>query len=265
MGVCREFGPQIHPDCEHPMRAGADSCTCSHCGTRCTGRFPACPQVWERGSVAVAVRPAEPELATGAAVAAEVGAEDDIWADAQIDGPKTEDAAPPATPTYVPPLTNRKAPWARRQFPSKKVASGALALLGALLVVAAISIGNRESPDTLQVLDQQPSTTETPTTTAAASPPPAPTTVVEPPTTSPPPPPMAAPASSPPQSQPARATTARARQPARAATPTTVLRFPRMCGFVPGSPVDVEINGKPAGAQTADARGCVSRPPSGRR
>jgi hypothetical protein len=34
-----------------------------------------------------------------------------------------------------------------------------------------------------------------------------------------------------------------------------------MCGFAPGSPVDVEINGKSAGTQTADGNGCVSRPP----
>jgi hypothetical protein len=33
-----------------------------------------------------------------------------------------------------------------------------------------------------------------------------------------------------------------------------------MCGFVPGGPVDVEINGRPAGEQTADRNGCVSRP-----
>lgn len=49
MGWCHEFGPQIAETCEHPMTAGASSCSCTVCGTVCTGRFAGCTAVWARG------------------------------------------------------------------------------------------------------------------------------------------------------------------------------------------------------------------------
>ena len=55
MGWCHEFGPQIAESCEHPMTAGATSCSCEVCGTVCTGRFAGCAAVWARGPREVAV------------------------------------------------------------------------------------------------------------------------------------------------------------------------------------------------------------------
>jgi hypothetical protein len=55
MGWCHEFGPQISETCEHPMTAGGTSCSCSICGTTCTGRFAGCAAVWARGPREVAV------------------------------------------------------------------------------------------------------------------------------------------------------------------------------------------------------------------
>ncbi|MDP1793064.1 MAG: hypothetical protein Q8K63_02910 [Acidimicrobiales bacterium] len=55
MGWCHEFGPQISETCEHPMTAGATSCSCTVCGTVCTGRFAGCAAVWARGPREVAV------------------------------------------------------------------------------------------------------------------------------------------------------------------------------------------------------------------
>jgi hypothetical protein len=49
MGWCHEFGTTITPTCDHPMVAGATSCTCEFCGTTCTGKFVACAEVWARG------------------------------------------------------------------------------------------------------------------------------------------------------------------------------------------------------------------------
>ncbi|HEV2070501.1 MAG TPA: hypothetical protein VGR26_11965, partial [Acidimicrobiales bacterium] len=56
MGWCHEFGPQISDGCDHPMVAGATSCTCRQCGTECKGRFAGCVDVWARGPREVAVR-----------------------------------------------------------------------------------------------------------------------------------------------------------------------------------------------------------------
>jgi len=55
MGWCHEFGPQIAETCDHPMVAGATSCSCTICGTVCTGRFAGCNAVWARGPKQVAV------------------------------------------------------------------------------------------------------------------------------------------------------------------------------------------------------------------
>ncbi len=49
MGLCHDFGSQIAEGCDHPIRAGSDSCTCERCGVVCKGRFEACPAVWARG------------------------------------------------------------------------------------------------------------------------------------------------------------------------------------------------------------------------
>lgn len=56
MGWCHEFGPQISDGCDHPMVAGATSCTCQQCGAECRGRFAGCVDVWARGPRDVAVR-----------------------------------------------------------------------------------------------------------------------------------------------------------------------------------------------------------------
>jgi hypothetical protein len=233
------------------MRAGADSCTCSKCGVHCTGRFPACSQVWQRSGVAVAVRAPEREA----------DPEQDVLDDTL---PDLSDASAPAT--YTPRRRASGAAWTRRRASSRVLPVAALVFLAMLLLFAAANSNDEESADRLSVTDR--TEVSAPATTAAAAPPPAPTTVPEaPPTTAPPPPPTAAP----PQPQPARAARAPtpapaparppARQPARAAPAPTVGQFPRMCGFVPGGPVDVELNGRPAGEQRADRNGCVSRPP----
>ncbi|MGI9032284.1 MAG: BTAD domain-containing putative transcriptional regulator [Acidimicrobiales bacterium] len=49
MGWCHEFVCQIVPECDHPMTAGQQACTCDVCGAVCTGRFGGCPDVWEQG------------------------------------------------------------------------------------------------------------------------------------------------------------------------------------------------------------------------
>jgi DNA repair ATPase RecN len=56
MGWCHEFGPQISDGCDHPMVAGATSCTCAECGAECKGKFAGCVDVWARGPRAVTVR-----------------------------------------------------------------------------------------------------------------------------------------------------------------------------------------------------------------
>lgn len=58
VGLCNEFGPQIFAGCAHPMLVSGRSCTCAHCGARCTGRFGGCGEVWARGT--------QPELAGAA-------------------------------------------------------------------------------------------------------------------------------------------------------------------------------------------------------
>ena len=102
-----------------------------------------------------------------------------------------------------------------------------------------------------------PSTTAAPTTVTTLPPPPAPapTTAAPQPTSAPappaPPPTTAAPRHQAPTPAPA---------PRRAPT-TTIARNAtgarRACGFAPGAPVDMSLNGRPAGSQTADATGCV--------
>lgn len=49
MGLCRAFGPQIAPGCDHPIQARSDSCRCEQCGVVCEGLFEACPSVWAAG------------------------------------------------------------------------------------------------------------------------------------------------------------------------------------------------------------------------
>lgn len=244
MGVCREFGPQIHPDCDHPMRAGVDSCTCAICGTRCTGQFPACPQVWLRSTAAVGV--GAPAIPQAPAVV------DDTLPDLP-------------TPTYeAEPRPRSRRRWTRRQF-RRVAAAGALIFLGALIVYATVATGGGERADELSLTDRATPTTQPTATTTAAPPttpvattlaaPPPTAAAPSPPTAAPPAPPRAARAAPRPAPSPApRPTTRPARGP-------VVRSFPPMCGFVPGSPVDVEVNGRSAGTQTADARGCVSRPP----
>lgn len=140
MGVCREFGPQIHPDCDHPMRAGVDSCTCAICGTRCTGQFPACPQVWLRSTAAVGV-----------------------GAPATREAPDAADDTLPElpTPTYEadPGPRSRRAPWARRRF-ARVVAAAALIFMGALVVYATVATGGGKSADELSVTDRATPTTQ---------------------------------------------------------------------------------------------------------
>ncbi|MDQ6726922.1 MAG: hypothetical protein M3066_12255 [Actinomycetota bacterium] len=47
---------------------------------------------------------------------------------------------------------------------------------------------------------------------------------------------------------------AAAEQPA----PPTTGRPGPFCGFVPGSIIDIDLNGQPSGRQLADAKGCVT-------
>jgi hypothetical protein len=147
MGVCREFGPQIDPDCEHPMRAGVASCTCSKCGTHCTGRFPACSQVWQNGGVALDVRTA----ANGGEPKPDL-----------LDDTLPDLADAPVVPAYVPPRRARGAAWTRRRFPSRLLTVGTLLFLGALLLVAAATSDDGENPDQLSVTDQTQVTTRRP-------------------------------------------------------------------------------------------------------
>jgi DNA-binding SARP family transcriptional activator len=64
MGWCHEFGCQITSGCNHPMKAGQASCTCTVCETVCTGKFSGCPEVFARSvPVAAPSRPAQPAQA----------------------------------------------------------------------------------------------------------------------------------------------------------------------------------------------------------
>jgi DNA-binding SARP family transcriptional activator len=65
MGWCHEFGCQITSGCNHPMKAGAASCTCTVCDTVCTGKFSGCPEVFAR-AVPVATPVAGPGSGPGA-------------------------------------------------------------------------------------------------------------------------------------------------------------------------------------------------------
>lgn len=67
MGWCHEFGPQISDGCDHPMVAGATSCTCQQCGAECKGRFAGCVDVWARGPREVAVRASSASPPSGVA------------------------------------------------------------------------------------------------------------------------------------------------------------------------------------------------------
>ena len=258
MGVCREFGPRIHPDCEHPMRAGAESCSCAHCGTMCVGRFPACPQVWERSGVVLAVR-------------APVRQADPVFADPDLELLEASAPATYGTPAGGQPdhtQASQGDPWGRRRSRPAVLAIGTAGVVAALVLLAS-NVSRGGGRVELSAAHQTPSTTQAavmPPAPAAVAPP-APTAPPQAPTTAAPPPPTTAapaPAAAAPAPKPAARTAsgqAPARAPARAASGAPVERFPRMCGFVPGGPVDVEINGRPAGTQTADSRGCVSRPP----
>lgn len=48
MGWCAEFAHRIAHNCDQPMVAGKSSCSCPSCGVVCTGKFPACSEVWAR-------------------------------------------------------------------------------------------------------------------------------------------------------------------------------------------------------------------------
>ena len=83
------------------MVAGASACTCSVCGTTCTGRFNGCPDVWARGPVVVTtIKPREP------VVFAEPAAPPP-WAEAPPDGPPPW-AETPAEPPNLPPRRVRR-------------------------------------------------------------------------------------------------------------------------------------------------------------
>ncbi|HEV3401650.1 MAG TPA: hypothetical protein VG078_07475, partial [Acidimicrobiales bacterium] len=169
------------------MRAGVDSCTCAKCGAHCTGRFPACSQVWQGNGVALALRAPEREA----------DPQQDLFDDTL---PDLRDASAPAT--YAPQRRSRGAAWTRPRASSRLLPVGALVFLGALLLFAAATSNEEESADRLSVTDQTQVTTPATTAAAAAPPPPVPTTLPEtPPTTAPPPPPTAAPP--PPQPAPA--------------------------------------------------------------
>ncbi|HEX2274142.1 MAG TPA: hypothetical protein VHG90_09755 [Acidimicrobiales bacterium] len=198
-----------------------------------------------------------------------------------VGGPRTEPApdvaddqlpevlTAPYPATDAPPPRARRTPWTRRRLP--RALPAAAVVFMAVLLVYAVATGSGDGADEISVTDRPPSTTEaTVSTTAAPTTAPVPTTVAAPvPTTLAPPPTTGAappPATAPPARPAARAgraPTPRPSRPAPAPAPV-VTSFPRMCGFAPGSPVDVELNGRPAGTQTADGNGCVSRPPGGR-
>jgi hypothetical protein len=57
VGLCTEFGPHIHPGCDHAMVPGADQCYCAVCNTACTGRFAGCAAVWARGPQTISLIP----------------------------------------------------------------------------------------------------------------------------------------------------------------------------------------------------------------
>lgn len=57
MGRCHDFGVDIRPGCEHPMRPGEDACACPECDAVCEGRFKGCVDVWARGPRPIQLAP----------------------------------------------------------------------------------------------------------------------------------------------------------------------------------------------------------------
>jgi hypothetical protein len=55
VGICLEFGPQITEACDEAMIAADQRCVCPGCGAVCRGRFPGCPEVWNRGPSTVSL------------------------------------------------------------------------------------------------------------------------------------------------------------------------------------------------------------------
>ncbi len=106
MGWCHEFGCQITSGCNHPMKAGQASCTCTVCETVCTGKFSGCPEVFARSvPVAAPSRPSQPTAtparaaqpqpaaqhqAGGGMMSRENGARVLHWMRAEFDGMKAQ-------------------------------------------------------------------------------------------------------------------------------------------------------------------------------
>jgi hypothetical protein len=91
MGWCSEFGCRIDSNCDHPMVAGRQSCSCEVCGVGCGGRFGGCKDVWAAGPkprparksglapgrLAV-ISPTDPRPPTGAPGSSSVATVDDV-------------------------------------------------------------------------------------------------------------------------------------------------------------------------------------------
>ena len=106
MGLCHEFGSQIHVGCDHPMRAGASACTCSECGVVCQGLFDGCADVWARGPRPVTI--AATRAVTGVAPArAPMAAVPSAPAPAAAPSPVAEE--PQARPVTLAPAAARRA------------------------------------------------------------------------------------------------------------------------------------------------------------
>jgi cytoskeletal protein RodZ len=80
---------------------------------------------------------------------------------------------------------------------------------------------------------------------------PAPTAATEPPVTA-----ASPPATTTPPTTTAPPTTVR--RAVSTTAPTTTSPVGPFCGFVPGAIVDIDLNGRPSGRQTADGKGCVT-------
>lgn len=243
MGLCREFGPRIHPDCGHPMRPGDGECACPECGVRCTGRFAGCPDVWQRAQTTPSSLP--PGL---------------VLPLADDEPPELAEASSPVPPPAQVPTVW---PGGKARGPRSALARlGVVAFLAALVLsawivvgrggdTAGVTAGSRSSQPPAAVTTPPSTVPEAPTTTAApatTAPPVTQAVAAAPQVTSPPPPPARP-----------RTTTAPAR-PRTTSAPAPAARYGPLCGFSPGAPVDVQINGRPAGAATADRNGCVSAP-----
>lgn len=112
--------------------------------------------------------------------------------------------------------------------------------------------GGSVSPEPPAVAGE-PAAVSTPPVTEPITVPPTtvPTTVPSAPTT------VAGPSPAPPPTSPPEAATD---PPEVTATTVATSRFRPVCGYTPGQPVIVSVNGRPAGEVAADARGCVSPP-----